>query len=94
MNTPSPVSGKDKSHKRQKLLHSDEILVKRQKRLLANGKVANTASPIAPIIFPNEDIAEAADVPSAALLLIDLSSHVPSFVVPDVADAVINTDTM
>jgi hypothetical protein len=58
MNTPPSAGGKAKSHKRQKLLHSDEILVKRKQRSLASGNnVTNGSSPIAPIAFPNEDVA-------------------------------------
>jgi hypothetical protein len=46
MNTPSPASAAKKSHKKQKLLRSDEILVKRRQRLSPNGRVV-TESPVA-----------------------------------------------
>lgn len=54
--------------------------------------MANTSSHIAPITFPNKVVALAVNVPTAALLLIDLSSPVAS-VVGDLAAAVVETDT-
>jgi hypothetical protein len=95
MNTPPPAGGKAKSHKRQKLLRSDEILVKRKQRSFVSGnKLTNGSSPVAPIAFPNETVAAALDVPTAALVLIDLSSSPPaSVLVADQSDLEVEPNT-
>jgi hypothetical protein len=72
MDTPSPVSTKAKSHRKQRVLRSHEILVKRRQHVAANGELKQAMTlppPLGMTVFSPSPSVVAVVVDSPAVVL-------------------------